>query len=439
MKRISFVATLAILLAAGCQKTEIINPVGGKTITFTTGMSKLTKASGQIADANADPADLDFNLKAQDFRLWAFNDYEDPNTGTPELDQPYDHIANMEVDYYPAIEGRAAYWAPVKEYYWPGVDKSLRFFAVSGFTQGGDLSDDWKGKVNITINRTPAEDDEDPATKPVDPKLEIKDFVVDHLSPNTDLMVADFICQNQSVPQVDLTFRHALSKVQFLFKTIIEKEDEKDENGDVKTDADGNPIKKVVSDPVFVQSLEVTGVNTTSTLTVTENTGDDKETNPMSFAWGEKTAPEKFTDDCKEQAPIDFPTEVELIDLTIYKKSPTAEETAAGVVSEIDDTVIKLTDAPEEFATWLVIPQSIVNLQVKVTYIIGKRQLETVFPLCTKDNDGNVIYGEWGRNQYTRYTITLAPNKISFEPKVDDWAIPNNTVDYTPHTTTSSN
>lgn len=436
MKKISFVATLAILLAAGCQKTEIINPVGGKTITFTTGMSKLTKASGQTADANADPTDVDFNLKAQDFRLWAFNDYEDPNTGTSELDQPYDHIANMEVDYYPAIEGRAAYWAPVKEYYWPGVDKSLRFFAVSGFTQGGDLSDKWIGKVAITINRTPAEEGEDPATKAVNPMLTINDFEVSNESPNTDLMVADFICQNQSVPQVDLKFRHALSKVQFLFKTIVETETVKD--------ADGNDTQVVTSDPVFVQNLEVTGVMTKSTLTVTENTDTDKETNPMTFAWGVKSEPKLFTDDCDSKA-ADFPTEVELIGGSIYQKSTTPEQQAEGegnnvtIVTEIDDTVLKLDDEAEEFATWLVIPQNVENLQVKVTYIIGKRQFETVFPLCTKDNGGNVIYGEWGRNQYTRYTITLAPNKISFEPKVDEWTDPNNTVDYTPHTTTSSN
>jgi amino acid transporter len=52
MKKIFYVALSATLLAAGCQKTEVLNPVGEPTMTFTTGMGKLTKAVG-TADAEA--------------------------------------------------------------------------------------------------------------------------------------------------------------------------------------------------------------------------------------------------------------------------------------------------------------------------------------------------------------------------------------------------
>ena len=38
MKRIFFVALAATLLAASCQKTEIINPAGGNVMTFSTNM-----------------------------------------------------------------------------------------------------------------------------------------------------------------------------------------------------------------------------------------------------------------------------------------------------------------------------------------------------------------------------------------------------------------
>ena len=36
MKKFFFVALAATLLAAGCQKTEVINPVGGRSMSFTT-------------------------------------------------------------------------------------------------------------------------------------------------------------------------------------------------------------------------------------------------------------------------------------------------------------------------------------------------------------------------------------------------------------------
>ena len=74
MKKIFFVALGATLLAASCQKTEIINQVPGESMTFTTAMSKLTKAVGE---SDADKVDGMDNLKAQDFKVWAFCAYED--------------------------------------------------------------------------------------------------------------------------------------------------------------------------------------------------------------------------------------------------------------------------------------------------------------------------------------------------------------------------
>ena len=67
MKKIFFVAISATLLAAGCQKTEIINHVGGDVMSFSTDMGKLTKADGT---ADADNNGMT-NLKAQVFRVWA--------------------------------------------------------------------------------------------------------------------------------------------------------------------------------------------------------------------------------------------------------------------------------------------------------------------------------------------------------------------------------
>ncbi len=78
MKKIFFVAISVTLLAAGCQKTEIINHVGGDVMSFSTGMGKLTKADGTAADADKNGM---ANLKAQDFRVWASYVEADAQTG----------------------------------------------------------------------------------------------------------------------------------------------------------------------------------------------------------------------------------------------------------------------------------------------------------------------------------------------------------------------
>lgn len=382
MKKILLVAASVTLLAAGCQKTEIVNPVGEPAMTFSTGMKKLTKASGEVADAAKEGM---FNLQAQDFRVWAYGDFEDENTlNTKELDEIYDGMANLNVYFRksstPDGSTSTSEWTPNKEYYWPGVGKNLRFFAVSGADLGDDLST--TNNVTIAINRDVAD------TSKVNPTLTVNNFTVNHVSPNTDLMVADFVRQNQSKKSVNLNFRHALSKVEFLFKTM---------GGDRK---------------VFVQSLEVTGINTVSTLTVTaqDTTGKQK---PIKFEWDEPATAQTFTDDYTGTSE-NFPEEVEYIKTTVDEE----------VVNKYpaDNTVMELTTSAEPFATWMVIPQTIAagdelntDLQVKVIYVIGERQFESIFTLSSDD------LKKWGPNQYVRYTITLTPNLITFHPTVDEW------------------
>ena len=386
MRKILFVALGATLLAAGCQKTEIINPVnptGQPALSFTTDLGKLTKAVG-TADADSDGM---VNLKAQDFRVWAYADYEDPNTTTvTELDNIYDKMANLNIGYsekdVTTGEGdqptttKVGSWAPAKEYYWPGKDKNLRFFAVSGVNLGEDLSA--TSVVVPTITRTTTTDNPETeaneAGESVAMKLEVKDFVVNHAAPNADLMVADFVHQNQSNKEVALKFRHALAKVEFLFNTLA--------------DSDAK---------VYVQSLKVENVLTKSTLTVTENAGEDKEVKPTVFSWATPTTEQTFEDDYNGTA--DVPTDTERLDENV----------------ELDMTARELTTKAENFCTWLVMPQSISTLQVKITYVIGKRQFESIFPLAATNLTA------WGANQYVRYTITLAPNKISFNPSVEEW------------------
>ena len=390
MKKIFFVALAATLLAAGCQKTEIINPVGEPSMSFTTGMNKLTKAT-TVADGTK-------NLQTQHFSVWAYAAYEDENTtATEEMNAIYDGINNLEVKYDSANNG----WYTDKEYYWPGVGKDLRFFAVSA---EGSWLRPTTGDAPVEVSVT-------------DSKMTITDFTVDPADPNEDLMVADFVQQNQKAKAVDLKFHHALSKVEFVFKT--------------SASTDGTSIPDV-----FVQKLEVKELANVGTLTVTPqgtnvqtadgdetteggNTepgtgegagnGDDNGTTVPTYAptvtlayldWGAtQTGSELFADAWEAEEPT-FPAQADL-------------ELLSG--ETYDNKALKLTTDAKTFTTWLMLPQSIVNKKVEITYVINKRQFKSIFALETAS------LPNWACNQYIKYTIVLAPNVISFNPSVEDW------------------
>lgn len=377
MKKILFVALAATLLAAGCQKTEIINPVGN-AIGFSTGLNKLTKAS------DADNTGT-VNLQEQNFRVWAYGAYEDPNTTTEEQNAIYDGIENLAVNYAAATTS----WGTEQEYYWPGVEKELKFFAVSADAAFLGTSGTTSTSVTVTPGATLAA-----AT------MTIKDFVVENNvtngGPNADLMVADFVQQHQDDKVVDLTFHHALSKVEFVFKTLA---------------ASGTET----APQVYVQSLSVADLASKGTLTVaapaaatadeTTGEGTDEGTTqsyqatvqPVEFNWGTPSVPVTFTDD--------WNTEVTL---------PEGVDATAAT----DNKAMLLTVEPQTFTTWLMLPQNIEGKKVSITYIINKRQFTSIFAL-----DKNNLKA-WDDNQHIKYTVTLAPNVISFNPTVQDWANP---------------
>ena len=391
MKRILFVALAATLLAAGCQKTEIINPVGN-AIGFSTGLNKLTKAS------DADQTGTQ-NLQQQNFRVWAYCAYEDVNTDATELNSVYDEIKNLKVTYTPAAEGVSESWGTAKEYFWPGQAKELRFFAVSASEKsvGAELSTE---KVVIPADGTD--------------KLEVKDFVVDHQSPNEDLMVADFVKQHQGDKVVDLTFHHTLSKVQFVFKTIA--------NSDAK---------------VYVQELKVADMQTKGTLTVTpkstatvadEGTTYQGTQTPVAFTWtpsakveteGSATvdvgAPQIFFDDWKTKVVTD--SQAQNYDPDFPAKIDGADATADDKVAMKVTATGGQDDPAQVFTTWLMLPQSVAGKKVEITYLINQRKFTSIFPL----ESSRLTDNKWVENQYIKYTITLAPNLISFNPSVEEW------------------
>ena len=119
MKKIFFVAIATTLLAAGCQKTEVINqvnPVDGTSMTFAPNLGKLTKV------ANADSSGT-YNLSDQDFRLWAFYKADDPQKGAA-ANSVYDGMSNI------IISDATGEWKANTTHFWPGKGKFLKFFAL---------------------------------------------------------------------------------------------------------------------------------------------------------------------------------------------------------------------------------------------------------------------------------------------------------------------
>lgn len=395
MKKFLFVAAFATLVAAGCQKTEVINPVPeGTPMSFTTGLSKLTKAQGTV---NADNTGQK-NLEAQDFSVWAYADPQsDFSTSTivDESTQIYDEMENLHIECTsasvdavvgngtaaePETPAVAGTWTPAnkKEYYWPGDAKDLRFFAVSA--DGSWLR---AATCPVTINYDVPSmtiNDFEVKAAPVMDNTDPDNPVVVKTAADEDLMVADYVKQNQSKKTVDLTFRHTLAKVEFIFKTL---------------DPEGDDIYP----DVWVQSLSMAGLKYKGDLEVQIDETVTERENAWKFTWKHDTETTVFTDDWAVNATYN---------------------TGAEAAVAADPTAMKLTLADQTFSTWLMMPQPITDAnKVEITYVINKRQFKSVFSLAGEDN-GTV--SAWGHNQHIRYTVILAPNTISFVPTVQDWA-----------------
>ena len=371
MKKILFVAAFATLLAAGCQKTEIINQVPGDALTFSTHMGKLTKAS------DAESAG-EVNLYEQDFKVWAFKAYEDA-VNDDVLGDVYDNMTAIDVT---STDGTS--WGTEIDYYWPGVEKELDFFAVStGATWAAPAVEDGEGNVTTPAVDGITVDIDGEGVAAGSRKLTVNDYVVNHGNPNDDLMVAEFVRQHQGMNEknVKLHFKHALAKVQFKFYTTAKAED-----------------------AVSVNSLTVAGLKTTGSLEVVETTNgytDNTGRVEVELGWTPTDVTAAFTDD--KDASITL----------------TPEGTPAGAA---------------EFATWLVLPQDITGKTVAINYTINGRTFDQVFALTreavteVKDEQENVTtpgkeaFVKWDINQVITYTINLTPNRITFKPSVEEWA-----------------
>ena len=394
MKKILFVAASAVLLAAGCQKTEIINPVGEPSMVFSTGLNKLTKAYG-TADAEKEGM---VNLQAQDFRVWAFTNYAD-EINTVAVGDVYDHMANLNVGYTVVKdetgEVSSGSWGTKKQYYWPGAKKNLMFYAISGVNCGEDLTET-EAVVVDSEEKT----------------IAVPNFTVAPASANVDLMVADVVDQHQADKQVDLNFRHALSKVEFLFKTA-------------KSDDLRVLVQNIVVEDLVANGDLTVSLDEAHKVENKENANDTEDVTstvyPVVFKWEATKGSEAvdFADDYAVEytdwawGEGEDASKIELTNGT--KVDPATAE-------NFDTTAMQLENEAKPFATWLMIPQEITGKKVTVTYIINSRQFEAVFALDhTSLVNAETEKAEWGTNQYVRYVVTLTPNVISFNPTVTPW------------------
>ena len=380
MKKILFAAFAASLLAAGCQKTEVYQPANsGEKMTFTTGMSKLTKSKGTAAAENSGQQ----NLEAQDFSVWAYADPEDDfsTAPAPVANGIYDGIANLLVECQtPSVpaegenEAQPAVWATTKQYYWPGPNKDLMFFAVSA--SGSWLRPAGENTTCPVAISVPAKEDQSSTT------ITINEFTITN-DANEDLMIADYVKQHQDKKAVDLTFRHTLAKVEFIFKL-----------GDYTNLNEAAPN-------IWVQSLSMASLYNKGKLVATLGQTTETSTNPTTSEWTFDWTPtdkvDYFTDHWAETAEYD-----------------TGLEDGAGA----DNTAMKLSKDGQTFSTWLMLPQTLNDdNKVAVTYIIDKRQFTSTFDLRGAD----ASLAKWDRNQHIKYTVTLAPNLITFNASAEEW------------------
>ena len=391
MKKILFVALGATLLAAGCQKTEIINPVnpdGTPAMTFTTGIGKLTKS------ATASGVE---NLQAQNFVLSAVNAYEDAPSKR-HFNDYYDDLNNKKFTYKDGawvIDGGDSY-------FWPGKHRELVFFAISSNQKNDDGTQKYQ-VPKITPNGF--------GLTNADNVVSVQNYVIEDYTvvapsyttqatvpgADDDLMVADVVKKHQDSQsasgakgQVDLAFNHTLSKVEFVFST--------------------NP-QTSASYPVVINSIEVNDVVKIADLTIGVTFNETAGEADNVYDWDAKTE-------------------------NTYATAVKGENVNCENYLVTYD--LPLTAAEQTYATWLVIPQDLTDKTVTITYTIKDAQNESskpktyvsVWPLKVAN-----LVDAWGINNYVKYKVNLSPNIITFNPYLDkDW---NEVVNVDPSTGTT--
>ena len=332
MKKYIIIA-IAALLAAACTKVTSISTGEEQAITFKTINYVLnTKAEAYTGGA--------FGVNA----FWTPTDWATDGAANPYFND------NEKVVHGPSYA--PGEWGPESEYFWPKTGK-ITFAAYSPWKATGFPGFDALQKCYVYNGyQIPATADE-------------------------DLMFADIIAdQTQNVPQYQLSgntdgvpilFRHVLSKIGFLFKTVE------------------NPNPNATS-TVIIKTVKILNIN---------NSGDYNQ-NDNAWSNQDGTITYSYNDTDFEIAPADDPASPSVGSLILMPQSLSAT-TAASEGQQLE------------------LAYTIVTVRNGVTY---NEDVTAKVDITTTEIPA------WGPNQSIVYTITISPvsdTPILFDPAVADW------------------
>ena len=272
-----------------------------------------------------------------------------------------DHTASSEYISNETIFFQTDRWKASKTFYWP-KQGSLTFFAWTINTDTPGLTDASVGCTNtsgITVDSYDITSNQ-----------------------NVDFLVADVVADEKANTSnaggtwekgVPTVFKHALSKLEFIVKTVKN-------SADYNYDADNVTFN--------VKSIKLKGVN-----------------NEMAYAQG-------ITEGSSAHTWTDASPAVELSEISVFSNTPT-KATSAGVT---------LSPAPADY--YIVIPQAFDTddiLEIKydiVTKFTGTPVTEEV----TQEVKLSDVYtAGWAATKKYVLTISLGINEILWDPDVVDW------------------
>ena len=422
MKRIVYIATMVALLATSCQKTDVLNVVED-SIEFDTQVGKLTKAGEYDKLAT---------LKAQGFRVWTVADF---TLGTDEDGKIYRGMNGLRV--IPSTSG----WGydpneTTKKYFWPAAGNYLYFYTLSA------KDDDWLKTVSYDSNFTKVTE----VTGLDLPTFTVKDAADD------DVMVADHIHQEKASGNKKLVkpqFRHTMTKVQFNFRQGIA--------------GTSNESAKEATN-VILKAIEIGGYENAVGLIFKGDLdvkyGFDDESNTTPFKWNPSSNKEHVKPFSKKPTDVytivkkggaivpvlsQAPNTAEANDLYV-EKTDTERKIMKynGTGWELDETHVKgengvwgaslsegqsakyetfvgekleAVETYSTFVTWYMIPQTLGDKTVRISYVADGKHLDQEFKLSGTTTTPIT----WVEEKCVKYNVTIAPHKIEFSPSVGDW------------------
>ena len=183
MKKVFFIAAVAIAALAGCTKNEALSSVQ-QEIEFSAAVGTATKSvAGELTDS-AYPTDEYFNVYA----VWHLEDFAGWDAGSLYMD-------DVKTQYDATLNG----WTAIDKHYWPKNGK-MTFAAYSPSDVNAESHE--YTATGLKLKGFQVEKD---ATKHVDVLYSVRSYNKEKSSENT----------NADYNEVDIDFKHALSSIQF--------------------------------------------------------------------------------------------------------------------------------------------------------------------------------------------------------------------------------